>query len=707
MPVKRVIQTFKPSGEWHNSPPGLGDFIRGACHLHEMLNNSGIELRIDVSRTGFAKLLVQDPELFIAGDPQRIAQAEEYFTDHVAMRARLQAFLDSDETELYLCTNAGAWNRTTLPERTRLAMQGFYRFVPEVESALAQGLPVQDYEVLSIRCGDRFYGVDGRPDDAVFRTICSLVENDVLPAASHPVVITSDCHELKLDLARRYGLLMLSHRSRHGAFDDQVTPVAVDMCLLRHSKANHHINAWASWWSGFSHYTSILSGVGGLNFRAPLFACEAVGAEGSLAVSPAIGSAAAASLTTAANEALGRGNLQLADSLCRRALERDADDVVALCLRGHMALGLRRGEIAERLFGRASALRPQAQQVGQWLDAARSASSARPAVDPAGSSGLFLIKAWGGQFWEDVDHVLAQLLAADLSGRTPVVQWGRNSRFAGPGAGNAFERFFEPVSGATVADCTAAGSFFPAKWTRDNLHEEDLAKYTGAGSRLSPLHFLGRDEDVVVSDFHAKVVDLLPWIESHSDYHGLDLASIHRRLVSRHLRLQPALLERIDAFQRDRMAGRRWLAVHARGDDKPAATRDLVPAHAALHARVARHLARDPEMGVLVITDSHDVADDFRARHGARVLLRSVARDAQIPRIADESGSTHFPQAQRDSGESAAIDAFLAARCDAFMGNGASALSTAVHHLKAWAPGSFELVGTDATASACQISHRW
>jgi hypothetical protein len=704
MPVKRVIQTFKPSGEWRNSPPGLGDFIRGACHLHEMLNHSGIELRIDVSRTGFARLLVQDPELFIAGDPQRIAQAEEYFTDHVAMRARLQAFLASDETELYICTNAGAWNRTTLPERTRAAMQGFYRFVPEVENALAQGLPVQDYEVLSIRCGDRFYGADGRPDDGIFRTICSLIENDVLPAASHPVVVTSDCHELKLDLARRYGLLMLSHRSRHGAFDDEVMPVAVDMCLLRHSKANHHINAWASWWSGFSHYTSILSDVGGLNFRAPLFACEAIGAEGSLAVSPALGSASAVSLTNAANEALGRGNLQLADSLCRTALERDPDDVVALCVRGHLALGLRRGEVAENLFARALALRPQAQQVRQWLEAARAASAAADANGKA-TGKLLLIKAWGGEFWEDVDHVLGQLLVAELTGRTPVVHWGRNSRFAGPGAGNAFDAFFESVSSATLdADCATAASFFPGKWTHDNLREEDLAKYSGPGSRLSPLHFLGRDEHVAVGDFQTRVVDLLPWIESRSDHHGLELASVYRRLSARYLRLQPALLARVDAFQRDRMAGRRWLAVHARGDDKAAGTRDLAPAHASLHALVAARLASDPEMGVLVITDSHAVADDFRARHGARVLLRSVARDA---RAAGETARGEVADGRRDRGESAAIDAFLAARCDAFIGSGASAFSTAVRHLKAWAPGGFELIGPDVTAAPGRMLHRW
>jgi hypothetical protein len=468
-------------------------------------------------------------------------------------------------------------------------------------------------------------------------------------------------------------------------------PVAVDMCLLRHSKANHHINAWASWWSGFSHYTSILSGVGGLNFRAPLFACEAVSAQGSLAVSPAIGSASAISPTSAANDALGRGNLQLADSLCLKALERDPNDVIALCLRGHMALGLRRGEIAGRLFAQAAALRPDAEQVRQWLQAARSAPQARSPESIAAPGKFLLIKARGENFWADVDHVIGQLLVADLAGRTPVVHWGRNSRFAGTGVDNAFDSFFAPVSDATPdADCAVAATFFPAKWTRDNLCEEDAAPSIGAGSRLSNLHLLGRDEDVAVSDFHGKVVDLLPWIDSRSAYHGLDVHTVYRRLMARYLRLQPALLARVDAFERDRMAGRRWLAVHVRGDDKAAGTRDLAQVHAPLNERLRATCAADPGMGILLLTDSDTVANRFRAAHGARALVRVSA-----------------PDAGRESGESAAIDAYLAARCDAFLGAGAAMLSTAVGHLKDWRPGRFELIGPDVTATPCQMPHRW
>ena len=679
--TKCVIQTFKPSGQWYSSPPGLGDFIRGACHVHEMLDGTGIELRVDLSRTGFAKFIEHDPALLFTGTADDIAEAEEFFNDEVALRLRLQAFLASDETELYVSTNAGAWNRTTLPERTRAAMQPLYRFTADIESELAQGLPVQDYEVLSIRCGDRFYGADGRPDDVAFRAICALIEHDVLPAAAHPVVITSDCHELKLDLAQRFGLLMLAHRSRHGAFDDQVRPVAVDMCLLRHSRANHHINAWAGWWSGFSHYTSMLSGVGGLNFRAPHFECEAVVPEGGLAVSPSVGMSAGASLARAANDALGRGNLALADDLSAKALAQQPDDVFALCLRGHLALGLGRHAIAAPLFARALERQPDSAQIAQWLETARAGRA------PAVPGRLLLAKAWGGDFWTDVDHVLGQALLAELSGRTPVVHWGANSRFGGGADTDAFAGFFEPLSDATLAgDCQPAASFFPAKWNAANLRTEGLDRLAGAGARMSPLHLLARDEAVVVGDFKSAIGELLAWIEPGSEYHGLDADAVRRRLAARYLRPQPALCARIEQFQREHLAGRRWLAVHARGDEPAGGTRDLAPARAAVHARVDARLAQRPELGVLLVTDSDAVAADFRARHGAGVTVFDLR--------------AHGVEAE-------AVAAYVAADCDAFVGAGAAMLSASVRSLKEWPADSFELIGQDIVARPGQLLHRW
>ena len=277
--MKRVIQTYKAPHQWVNGPPGLGDFVRGICHLFEKLKHSGMELRVDISQTGFAALIDADDGFFQVGDEQRIASAEEYFVDHDALHHRLLAFQRSDEAELYICTNLGAWERKSLPDETRAFGQKFYRFNAEVERLNAQALPTAGYEVLSLRCGDRFYtDPDGQVHADVKPLICAIIEQQVLPQARSPLVLTSDCHELKLELAQRYGMTILPHRSQHGAYGNAL-PVALDLCMLKNSSVNHHINTWATWWSGFSHYTSVIFKIPSVNFRAPHFAREEVEAD--------------------------------------------------------------------------------------------------------------------------------------------------------------------------------------------------------------------------------------------------------------------------------------------------------------------------------------------------------------------------------------------------------------------------------------------
>jgi protein O-GlcNAc transferase len=422
-----------------------------------------------------------------------------------------------------------------------------------------------------------------------------------------------------------------------------------------------------------------------------------------VAVSPAL-----ASTALAANDALARGNLQLADYLCRDALRADPQDALAMTLLGHMASGLRRWQLAEAWFTRALALRPGSAEIGAWRDRARELAQAARALAAAGGPKplarprYLLIKAWGYGFWSDMDHVVGQLLLAELTGRTPVVHWGVNTLFGASDVANAFELYFRPVSGATQDGLAAWGqSFFPAKWTAATLRDENVNKFQGPGSRTSALHLLARDEDVVVSDFHGKVVDLMAWIEPDSPWHGLDYRAVYRRLFAKYIQLQPALQARVDAFANERMAGRRWVAVHVRGSDKITELRDLELVNQQYQHRIEKMLRDDPAMGIFLLTDSERFAREYRQRYGERVLLADVARSA------DATGVHYAGHEGRRLGEEVVLDAHLAARCDAFLGNGASNVSTAIRHLKDWAPGTFELIGADFLASPNLMLHRW
>lgn len=283
MTAQRVVQVYKAPHQWAESPPGLGDFVRGACHLFETLQPLGIDLRIDVSQTEFAGLITPNESVFHAGEASRVAGATEYFEDHdhPILLKRLEEFRRSADAELYVCTNLGAWDRLSLPDATRDFIGAFYQFTDDLERKLAAAVPA-DYEVLSVRCGDHCYDDPAAQIPAdTGRRIASLVERHILPRTRFPIVVTSDCHALKLELARRYGLTALPHQSRHGAFGN-VQPVALDLCLLKHSRFNYHINAWADWWSGFSHYTSLIFRIPSMNFRAPRYHSEEVTAQGQL-----------------------------------------------------------------------------------------------------------------------------------------------------------------------------------------------------------------------------------------------------------------------------------------------------------------------------------------------------------------------------------------------------------------------------------------
>lgn len=282
--MKRVVQVYKPPGRWVDEPPGWGDFLRGVCGLLDLLRGTGVQLRVDVSCTGFGDLIVPDEAVLQSSGEARVAAAREYFeaTDHVRLRADLDDFLRSGAPEFHLCTNVGDWNRLALPADSREFARRLYRFRDDVEQAAARPLPPAGYEVLSVRCGDRFFDDPGAlPDAGAQRRIFALIERHVLPRARHPIVATSDSQAFKLELARRYGMTVLPHQPRHGAFGD-VRAVAMELCVLKRARYLYHVNDWAKWWSGFSHYTGLVFGIPEMNFRAPFYDREEVTGGGRL-----------------------------------------------------------------------------------------------------------------------------------------------------------------------------------------------------------------------------------------------------------------------------------------------------------------------------------------------------------------------------------------------------------------------------------------
>ncbi|MBU5611479.1 nodulation protein NodZ [Geomonas azotofigens] len=311
---------------------------------------------------------------------------------------------------------------------------------------------------------------------------------------------------------------------------------------------------------------------------------------------------------------------------------------------------------------------------------------------PSGERGerLLLVKAWGYGFWSDVNHVLGQFLVAEITGRTPVVHWGANSLFSDDPFENAFTSFFEPVSPVTINDVISRRrSFYPPKWQRDNVRHENLAKFDGPWSRCSALWTLERNEEVVVSDFHYAVNDLAPWIPAGHPLHGLSTEELYRYLFERYLKVRPRILERVEAFYREHLAGAPVIGLHVRGGDKVGEDPGLARLNALYLPELERLLREKPEARIFLSTDDDRILARYRERFGDRLAYTVSTRTANL------QGVHYQKQASRRAlGEEVLIDALLAARCDHFLGNGLSNVSLAVAQMRRWAPGTCRLFGT-------------
>lgn len=407
-------------------------------------------------------------------------------------------------------------------------------------------------------------------------------------------------------------------------------------------------------------------------------------------------------LRAAARAALQRGNLPLADLIVRAHLADKPDDAKAWRLLGEVALHLQLPLVAADCFTRMAALsqRQGTEELVQVLDLLKP-HLVRPPIFTT-SKKYLLIKAWGHGFWSDIDHVMGQLLVAELTGRTPVVSWGANSLFGNGQASNAFELYFEPVSHVTMEDLGAnALSYFPPKWNKDNLQDNANNQWSGPYSRQCGITFLGRHEDVVVSDFHTPVVRLIPWIDASSPYAGMTWMAIYRTLFAKYLRLKPAVAQAVDAYYDHHLKGHRWLAVHIRGSDKITEQRDLADLNASYHPLIEQYLAAEPTLKIFLLTDSTTYLAEFGERYGDRVHSIDAQRS-------DSNQGVHLQgHSGQEIGNAVLLDCYLATRCEYFIGNGGSNVSAAIGSLKDWEPGAFHLLGRDLRSSVSIFVHNW
>jgi hypothetical protein len=295
---------------------------------------------------------------------------------------------------------------------------------------------------------------------------------------------------------------------------------------------------------------------------------------------------------------------------------------------------------------------------------------------------FLLIKSWGCGFWSDVDHVMGQLLAAELTNRIPVIYWGPNSLYSKSFESNAFDLYFEPVSEYRIEDLMRPGyTFYPRVWNAANLMIEDLDKITWTQRNLGDM--MRSDADVVVSDVHYFVRPMIDYIPKDHWAYGMTPNQIYRHLFDKYLKLKPDIEDEILEFYFKYLEGQGpLLGVHIRGGDKVREVENLARLNKRYYTEINRYIRRYGIKKILLLTDCKDIIRKFKKLYGPMLVFTDCRRSE----LNDTKNAAHLQsyQDKRRKGIEIIKDTYLASMCDFFIGNGYSNVSYAVKRLKDW-----------------------
>jgi hypothetical protein len=303
---------------------------------------------------------------------------------------------------------------------------------------------------------------------------------------------------------------------------------------------------------------------------------------------------------------------------------------------------------------------------------------------------FLLIKSWGAGFWSEIDNLLGNLMLAEITQRIPVVDWGNNCLFSDQADENAFNLFFEPINCYSKHDLIEdTYSYFPPKWNRSNLDDNDNNKMEGVNSRMAWIYYLNRTENVVISDFFVSVNDCNKWLDSETIMLTKGINSAYRSIFYRHLKIKPEILFEVDSFWNMKMKGQHILAVHVRGSDKVCEDANLPLLNLLYHKEVEAYLCRFPQAQIFLLTDTEQIANEYAEVYGDRLICAPCARTSTQQGV-------HFQKLSASPcqlGNEVIRDVFLAIRCHSFIGNGLSNVSCAIGFLKDWPVDSCRLLG--------------
>jgi len=312
-----------------------------------------------------------------------------------------------------------------------------------------------------------------------------------------------------------------------------------------------------------------------------------------------------------------------------------------------------------------------------------------------------VIKSWGYDFWSDVHHLASQILVAELTHRIPIIWWGNNFLYDdGTGVEN-FSKYFLPINDESLDIVTGNGNIYPPKWDCNNIKQENLNKWSGSFSRFAAQYIFSRAEDIVVSDFYSTLDSIIPWIDMSSNHYGKSEDILYAKIFQNYLKINDRIMKKVNNFFDVYMKNKVWVAVHVPVSANKEEIKSFQQNAERMYPYVDLVLKKNPQMGILLLTDLPEMVLLFEFRYGEKILTlngqyaKSSTLLGQVPIIGKEPG------------DETVIASYLATKCDIFLGRKDSNMSLAIYSLKNWAPGCFHLAGESNLRSRNYSLHNW
>lgn len=336
---------------------------------------------------------------------------------------------------------------------------------------------------------------------------------------------------------------------------------------------------------------------------------------------------------------------------------------------------------------------------------------------------FLLIKPWSYRLWSDVEHVLGQLLIAEITNRIPVVFWPTHCLHNGFIHTNGFELYFEPVSDYSIFDLAKPEyTFYPPFWDADNLLVEDTGKDTWMYRSIGDL--ISSDANVVIGDVYFSISEIIPFVKKDNAAYGMTASEIYRYLYRKYIKIKRDILNEVQGYYQSWLKdGHPLLAVHVRReeDDMIIDVRKgiadehywrrhsrkygvktekevkrkyrlgkgkLLKANTQYHAEIKKLMNKYSINKIFLLTDSIEVVDEYKEMYGDKVMYTDCKRLS----ASDPAYYLENPVVKRRRGIEVIKDACLAAQCDFFIGNDFSSLSRAISRIKDWPEENIKLL---------------